>query len=123
MDETQTYEYQFERRFVERIMEIVEERNLKLKDFAALIWAGRKPESLDTKRMLISIRKPAPRTGKFQALKLREACRMAEILGEDLAHLVWEVERDLDARGLRKVKGGLVASDTMMPHGTKKKEK
>lgn len=75
-----------ERAFVELVGERLEAHGWKKIDFAARIWPESSRKAASSKWNDIFSR--ASKTGKPQGLRLSEAQRIAQILGEDLVYLI-----------------------------------
>ena len=104
--ETESRDYLSERIFFLKILKEAKARGMKYQDFANLVWQGEKAQPY---RSLISLRKIVGKTGKPQALKLREAYRMAQILDLNLGHLAWEVDFHID-----QIKSGRVSAEEVL---------
>ena len=79
--------YQIERNLVEIINELSIIKGFKRTEFAAKVWNDTDPKTAYAKWN--AIRGKVSRTGKPQSLLVSDAQRMAEVLNEDLAYLVF----------------------------------
>ena len=87
MEKTIEKSHQIERNLVEIINERSSVKGFKKTEFAALVWSDTDPKTAYAKWN--AIRGKVSRTGKPQSLLVSDAQRMAEVLDEDLAYLIF----------------------------------
>lgn len=87
MEKTIEKSYQVERNLVEIINERSTAKGFKKTEFAAKVWSDTDPKTAYAKWN--AIRGKVSRTGKPQGLLISDAQRMAEILNDDLAYLIF----------------------------------